>query len=146
MAWTDVEALKRLEIKSHVSPGDRTVALRAQAPWAPVAAESARRTRRSEMGILVEEGCGRGGSCWDARAFVRARTRLDFTVIMDGIYDRGCERQRVSRRKAPTELTLLLRKPGRVRCRHEGARGALTAGRSNCRRVLQRSPPRARVK
>ena len=35
MAWTDVEALKRLEIKSHVSPRDWTVALRAQTPWAP---------------------------------------------------------------------------------------------------------------
>ena len=66
MAWTDVEALKRLEIKSHVSPRDWTVALRAQTPWAPtpttalVVAESARRTRRSEVDMLDEEGCGCG--------------------------------------------------------------------------------------
>ena len=71
MAWTDVEALKRLEMTSHVSPGDRTVALRAQAPWAPVAAESARRTRRSEVDMLDEEGCG----CGRRRPMeVRART------------------------------------------------------------------------
>ena len=91
---TDVEALKRLEMTSHVSPGDWTVALRAQAPWAPVAAESAKRTRRSEVGILVEEGCGRGGSCWDAKAFIHVGVvirrvltvvgmRLDITVIME---------------------------------------------------------------